>query len=173
MDRIKTGLTKMLPVQRELDNHILDKFPELKDEDLFDKRVLSLQIELGELANELPEVFKYWSHKKNNYANALEEYVDCLHFILSLGNKIKFTNVVMSPSKTNDMVASFIGLQGIIVAVKHAYHLGHTPDTHEQYQQLLDEFIRLGELIGFSWDNIEHAYFDKNKENCRRQANGY
>src|SRR5690625_5804429 len=81
------NLTKMFKIQKELDERIV-KEKDLKGVDLLDKKILSLQVELGELANELPEVFKFWSNKKNNYKKALEEYCDCLHFILSIGNEI-------------------------------------------------------------------------------------
>ena len=163
----------MFPIQRELDNHILDKYPELKEEELFDKRTLALQIELGELANELPEVFKYWSHKKNKYDEALEEYVDCLHFILSLGNSLCCNRVEIQPSKSDDIVKTFIELQGIIVVVRNAYHLQATMNAQNYYQRLCSEFMYLGQLIGFSWEQIEKAYMDKNNENYERQANGY
>ena len=78
------NLTKMFKIQKEQDERIV-KEKDLKGVDLLDKKILSLQVELGELANELPEVFKFWSNKKNNYKKALEEYCDCLHFILSIG----------------------------------------------------------------------------------------
>lgn len=167
-------LAPMFPIQKKLDSHILDKFPELKEVDLFDKRVLSLQIELGELANELPEVFKYWSHKKNQYDKALEEYVDCLHFILSIGNHINFDyEGVYQTTLETDIVVTFINLQGTIADMRSARHRGYTQTTHEAYQHLLNEFIRLGALIGFSWEQIEKAYYDKNKKNYERQENGY
>lgn len=171
---VEVNLTPLFPIQKQLDNHILDKFPELKNEDLFDKRVLSLQIELGELANELPEVFKYWSHKKNNYELALEEYVDCLHFILSIGNTLGYTSTVeiYSGNQTN-LVEAFIEIQGVIVDVRLAHHNRRAESIRREYNRLLTQFARLGELIGFSWSEIEQAYYDKNKENYKRQASGY
>ena len=46
-----------------------------------------IQSELGELMNELPTYFKYWKKTSaDNKEKALEEYVDCLHFAVSLLN---------------------------------------------------------------------------------------
>lgn len=171
---VEVILTPMFPIQKQLDDHILDKFPELRQEDLFDKRVLSLQIELGELANELPEVFKFWSHKKNNYELALEEYVDCLHFILSIGNAIGYKSVTdISSGYQSNTVEAFIELQAVIFDTRMAYHNKQEDLMQRHYERLLMQFARLGELIGFSWSQIEQAYYDKNKENYKRQANGY
>src|SRR5690625_4915991 len=95
------NLTKLFETQRILDEKIV-KEKGLEGQDLLDEKILALQVELGELANEW-RGFKYWSTdqkartevfetsplpneplvvKKNPL---LEEYVDCLHFILSIG----------------------------------------------------------------------------------------
>lgn len=47
--------------------------------------MLALLVEIGELANET-RCFKYWSNKPASEREViLEEYVDGLHFILSIG----------------------------------------------------------------------------------------
>ncbi len=49
------------------------------------KKMLALLVEIGELANET-RCFKYWSNKPASEREViLEEYVDGLHFILSIG----------------------------------------------------------------------------------------
>src|SRR5699024_6894313 len=83
------NLQPLFETQPKLDKRIVEQ-KELEEQDLLDKKILALQVELGELANELPEVFKFWSNKKNNYKKALEEYCDCLHFILSIGLEHNF-----------------------------------------------------------------------------------
>src|SRR5690625_3584703 len=114
------NLEKLFEIQAELDKRIVEKHG-LQNEDLLDKKILALQVELGELANEW-RGFKFWSEDqepnicdlpkgtctcrdcemyycdkvhestveaKNLYVNPLlEEYVDCLHFILSIGLEI-------------------------------------------------------------------------------------
>lgn len=177
---IQQHLQPMFTIQQQLDNHILENFPELKHVDLFDKRVLSLQIELGEFINELPEVFKFWSHKKNKYEAALEEYVDCLHFILSIGNEARCRIDKPIPvSGHDDVVELFLELQQIATHISHIRKMTDLPAVtkhdvvNQRYATMLGMFIRLGELIGFSWEDIEQAYHDKNDTNYERQRNGY
>ena len=74
------NLTKLLETQKLLRDRIGYNEP-----DRFEKLILALLVELGECVNELPEVFKFWSHKKNNREKALGEYVDVLHFALEVG----------------------------------------------------------------------------------------
>src|SRR5690625_5800529 len=81
------NLQKFAEQQKELDNAIIQK-NNLQNEYLINKKIIALHVEFSELLNELPETFKYWSNKKNNYKKALEEYVDCVHFAVSIGNDL-------------------------------------------------------------------------------------
>jgi dimeric dUTPase (all-alpha-NTP-PPase superfamily) len=77
-------LEKLFQMQKALDTHIEDKHS-LQDEDLFERKVLALLVEIGELANETRS-FKFWSVKPSSAKEViLEEFVDGVHFILSLG----------------------------------------------------------------------------------------
>lgn len=40
-------------------------------------------------------------------------------------------------------------------------------------QKGLELYIGLGEMLGFTWDQIEEAYYAKNKVNHERQNTGY
>src|SRR5699024_4388479 len=85
------NLNKLFPLQKQLDEHIV-KEKGLEGQDLLDKKILALQVELGELEF-YPEK---WSHCEGTGiegGRVLEEYVDCLHFILSIGNDLEFSNV--------------------------------------------------------------------------------
>src|SRR5690606_4443541 len=103
------NLSPLFDMQRKLDEHILDEHPELKGQDNLDWKIIALQVELGECANEW-RGFKKWSNDQKPRTNEpyhtyevfkgeqvpsveyrnplLEEYVDCLHFILSIGLEI-------------------------------------------------------------------------------------
>ncbi|MGG4002815.1 dUTP diphosphatase, partial [Geobacillus stearothermophilus] len=71
-------------MQRALDERIETEHG-LMEEDLFARKQLAFLVELGELANET-RCFKFWSIKPPAPAErVLEEYVDGLHFLLSLG----------------------------------------------------------------------------------------
>jgi dimeric dUTPase (all-alpha-NTP-PPase superfamily) len=41
------------------------------------------------------------------------------------------------------------------------------------YHELLASFIVLGEMLGFTWEQIEKAYLRKNAVNHQRQESGY
>src|SRR5699024_7652437 len=76
--------------QVELDAYITNNH-DLSGSDLFEKKILALFVELGELANET-RCFKFWSMKERNSNSViLEEYVDNIHFLLSLGLEKELT----------------------------------------------------------------------------------
>lgn len=208
---------KLFTTQKILDDRIV-KEKELDGQDLLDERILALQVELGELANEW-RGFKFWSEdreptkKKNLYWECgwcegsgtepatygedchncegqgvdglaktehplLEEYVDCLHFILSIGNEFGFNHSPVSDLVSNNIVNIFNDLYEIIPSVKSAIKYRHFTKrgnhvANVNFQMLLNVFSALGWKLGFTWQQIEQAYFDKNKINHERQDNGY
>lgn len=172
------NLQKLFEIQAELDKRIVEN-KWLQGQDLLDKKILALQVELGELANELPEYFKFWSNKKNNYKKALEEYCDCLHFILSIGNDLGVNEISdrhgitkINGSKTDQLTYQFLAIShnatDLYNTNKQAKEL--VPD---HYSVIFKHLLKIGELLGFTWKQIEQAYLDKNKINHERQENGY
>ncbi|HAQ08050.1 MAG TPA: dUTPase, partial [Bacillus bacterium] len=86
------NIEKLFRMQKELDRHI-ELQHGLVEEDLFDRKILALLVELGELANET-RCFKFWSLKPSSEKQViLEEFVDGIHFILSLGIECGFDDV--------------------------------------------------------------------------------
>ena len=168
------NLTKLFEIQRKLDDHIERKHPPKEGEDRLAKKILALKVELGELANELPEVFKFWSNKKNNYEKALEELVDCLHFILSIGLGLGITEIAVDSDYTEEtatdtFIELFNSVSGLVMDLRNF------PEFAKQsYEILFNTFIGLGEKhLGFTWKQIEQAYFKKNEINHQRQASDY
>lgn len=165
------NLTKLFETQRILDERIEKEHPRFEDEDRLAKKILALQVEVAELANELPEVFKFWSNKKNNYENALKEYVDGLHLILSIGLEMDYNLEELhienniKTHKYNDIAAQFIWLSNTVSNL--------FPYSGRDYDLLVYEFISLGEMLGFTWEQVETAYFEKNEINHTRQDTGY
>lgn len=182
------NLQKLFETQRELDKQIVEKH-NLHGKDLLDKKILALQVELGELANEW-RGFKFWSNDQKprtreyltNYTEQdsflgpgavwknplLEEYVDCLHFILSIGNDKKYNIYEYEPLKgrPQKVISCFRMMFNAIVDINHV-------NTVSNYNFLMGTFLRLGEMLGFTWEQIEQAYYDKNKINHARQEQGY
>lgn len=83
-------------MQVELDERII-KEKGLEGQDLISNTVLALQVEIGECGNEW-RYFKDWSNDRlPRRAKMLVEFVDCLHFILSLARQLH--EIVSQPSK--------------------------------------------------------------------------
>jgi dimeric dUTPase (all-alpha-NTP-PPase superfamily) len=165
------NLKHLFELQAKLDERIYKEHPVQEGEDRLTKKILALQVEFGELANELPEVFKFWSNKKNNYEKALEELVDCLHFILSIGLELDFTAIDVWKVKEATTTNQFIECFGTIYNMHFQKRVnGEVP--REMYEHLFACFIGLGEMLGFTWEQIEQAYYEKNKINHQRQDSG-
>lgn len=190
------NLVKLFDMQRQLDAHIEKEHPRQEGEDRLAKKILALQVELGELANE-NRCFKYWSNDQKPRTNhrfshmdtgrhehgswsvpvykdgQLEEYVDCLHFILSIGLELGIKNIpVGNVPRYQTLTEGFLDL------FKQVSVLATIPKEDVKVQRvhysiLLDMFVDLGEMLGYTWEQIEEAYMQKNAENHARQERGY
>lgn len=158
--------TKLFALQHELDSRIMKKH--CLTGDFFSERLLALQVEVGELANET-RCFKYWSVKPPSHrSEILEEYVDGIHFILSLGLVLRFETYVPKRDSCNvkNMVEQFLTIYNCISKL-------HSDQSIEMYGTLFSEYITLGAMLGFSEQDIEKAYLEKNVVNHERQERGY
>lgn len=171
------NLSKLFEMQAKLDAHIERKHPRKENEDRLAKKILALQVELGELCN-CWRGFKFWSHdqeprtvkyienRKHRQNPLLEEYVDCLHFLLSIGLESEigtFTDELM-PIKMGTIEMQFITLYKVTVTFL---------EDISYYQEMWELFLGLGEMLGFTPEQVESAYYEKNAENHRRQEVGY
>jgi len=110
----------------------------------------------------------------------LEEYVDCLHFILSIGlelgaeklfaNEVDFnigTRTITKPTlDAFDELFNQVSLLSQNVKVISFFR-------YDVYSDLFSTFTTLGDSLGFTENQIEQAYFEKNKINHERQESGY
>jgi dimeric dUTPase (all-alpha-NTP-PPase superfamily) len=169
------NLAKLFEMQRQLDEHIEKEHPRKPGEDRLAKKILALMVELGELANELPEVFKFWSYKKNNHEKALEEFCDGLHFLLSIGLEITEPDMLdlkrWNLTKADNITEQFLWLMSDVTELYNG--LCNDGISKFDYEILLLRFIHLGEMLDFSWQEIEEAYLRKNAVNHQRQETGY
>lgn len=184
------NLSKLFEAQKKLGKVGLFNY---QGEDRFNKLILALLVELGECANEW-RGFKFWSKDQEPRTNEpfhsvsfeiltgesfpdvkyrnllLEEYVDGLHFVLEIGIEHEFDEEVqyleVTPLKLDDIVYQFTELMR---ADWYMYDLGGGGYYHEG----LELYLGLGEMLGFTWEQIEQAYFEKNAINLIRQENGY
>ncbi|KXZ22378.1 dUTP diphosphatase [Bacillus nakamurai] len=110
----------------------------------------------------------------------LEEYVDCLHFILSIGNHINYKIVSTKELQAFfceiNLTEQFASLFEEIVYMAQATR-GHSPAEQAlakyRYVSLFQIFIGLGVMLDFTTEQIEAAYMEKNAVNHQRQQEGY
>lgn len=199
------SLEKMLAAQKKLDERIV-KEKGLEGKDLVANTYVALDVELGEMANEA-RWFKHWSEdreprtyglklgkspRENRYINPLlEEYIDSLHFFLSLAiQKGWEKQLYVYEEAILDLQAEGFdgGLSGayleMIYYLNKSYMENNRSEKIEKtFNKTLQEFnfntawflfIAIG-LIGFEFteEQIEQAYFAKNTINHQRQDNGY
>ncbi|GAA0726338.1 dUTP diphosphatase [Clostridium malenominatum] len=155
-------------LQEKLDHHILEKH-NLHGKAFFPNKILALQVEIAELANET-RCFKYWCNKgASPKSEILEEYVDCLHFILTLGLEKNYRDAEfnihienMQHNLTDQFLNLYVDINDFVVC-----------PSKDHYQTLFEDFLCLGLSLGFSEKDIESAYLNKNNMNHIRQLSGY
>ena len=208
-------LQELFDIQRELDQRIIEKHG-LQGDDLLPKKILALQVELGELANEA-RFWKFWSEDQElrtwhpnekdvcesckgepifiengkivgqcddcdgcgvHFHNPLlEEYVDCLHFILSIGIEIgadkvffEYTFDEIWESETKYMIDRYTLTEILSTLIEDCrWSMG----TSGYWESFFEQFADLGKKLGFSKDEVFEAYFNKHQINITRQETGY
>lgn len=134
--------------------------------DTMSKIVFAFHVELAELANEIG-FFKYWklSHSMNR-SRTLDEWADCLHFLLSYSNLRRYTPFLKDIEP---------------------FYLWEDYPLHELFYLLRDNdlsssgYVRLafsylfgiGLKLGFSEEELIAAYEKKHEENLKRMESGY
>ena len=183
--KIETLLAK----QRELDEFvIISKGLTIDPSDLYTMRVTAFLVELFEFANEL-RAFKFWSNKAPSSKDALlEEYVDALHFLLSITNTLTYVyedhsrqlnseiNIIIEKplsryflrknQEINIVMLDIAGLMGGELGADTFFW-------HEPLLKVWDNFMSLAKLCEFSNEDIEEAYNRKYEINIERQKQGY
>lgn len=187
-------IKEIYKMQEELDNSIIiKKNLNVDAKTLLNTRLLALYVELGEFEEERR---KYFANNTGNVMGsreirdkarekALEEYVDCMHFVFSIANALDLQDYI----KDYDLKDSIYvpnKSQFIIILSNFANYIGNwkywkaqkehdKSDLYFEWQQLLDSFIRMGinSLPSFNINEIEEAYKSKMKKNYERQENNY
>ncbi|WMT29979.1 dUTP diphosphatase [Bacillus aerius] len=135
----------------------------------------------AECANEW-RGFKFWSNDQQpREEKLLEEYVDCLHFILSIGNLTKYSkNNDVNDLKRNTLEAS--GVNAFLELFKEITFFNEVRKVSKNtiepahimiYERIFRSFIELGDFLGFTPEQIEDEYMKKNAVNHKRQQEGY
>ncbi|QOT01376.1 dUTP diphosphatase [Brevibacterium sp. JNUCC-42] len=113
------------------------------------------------------------------YNPLLEEYVDCLHFFLSIAWQIGLTAddlYTWDEELVNETSVVFTELLFMVARVNgHAFLSKPIPeDIKLEFRISLYIFFNLGEQrFGFTWEQITQAYMEKWQINIERQERGY
>ncbi|BAC14100.1 hypothetical conserved protein [Oceanobacillus iheyensis HTE831] len=154
-------------MQKQLDSYIEENHG-LEKADLFEKKILALLVELGELANET-RCFKFWSKKpRNKQSVILEEYVDVIHFLMSVGINKGYDSF----ESTNDQHINRSEIDQFQIVYEQTIMYKNEP-IKAKYEELFSSCIDLGNILGFSEEDIQRAYLEKNEINYKRQNQGY
>lgn len=154
------NIKKMLEAQKKLDEANLKKAG--IEEYPIEEVKTAYRVELGELLQEWKQ-FKFWKLSKGEIDRdkLIEEWADCMHFALSLENGYELDGK---------------DVQNII-------DFNMTNEIHEIYDIIDDcfaiddwvllETISLGLKLGFTLEELEKAYYRKNKINWDRVNSNY
>ncbi|MCM3489096.1 dUTP diphosphatase [Alkalihalophilus marmarensis] len=109
----------------------------------------------------------------------LEEYVDGLHFVLEEGIELyecgeldtlpTFEQVM--PLRHLTISKQYKSIIKNILLLEDDFEEGDLVDAH--YLALLGDFFGLGQMLGFTLEQIEQEYLRKNQINHKRQEEGY
>lgn len=153
--------------QRILDDYIMNSKGLLPSEVLTQKKIIAFKQEFGELLQRLPEVFKFWSNKKNLIDNeTLEEWVDGFHFLLSIGNDRGYNEEYHRVSLL--FLYDEADLDELTLDI---YNSSIT--TQNSYERAFRLYVAFILKLGYTEAEIETAYETKYQENFARQDRNY
>lgn len=111
----------------------------------------------------------------SSYRNPLlEEYVDCLHYLLIIGLTINIQE--RYADEVNFNIGARTKKSVALKVFKNCYRKIAIFDLYRSqriFMDLFSEFTTLGDALGFTEEQIEEAYYAKNDVNYKRLESGY
>lgn len=174
------NLFELCEIQAGLDGRIRkEKGIDLYQRDMLTNTLVALDIELAEFANDA-RWFKLWSNNQQPKETTLEEYVDSVHFFLSIANlqgwreyldiqliDIENTYDFSKPNRVAQLNQTFL-------EVKHQLARVYKVESTLAFTNAWTNFLAIGLMgFGYTWEQISDAYLAKNKINHERQNSGY
>ena len=166
------NLNVLLQHQKKLDKEInknSSTIPEF-NKDLINAKILAFITEIGEFANER-RVFKYWSKKEPaSIQRQLEEYVDSMHFLLSISNQLDYQIEKWKYSVEPEQGSK--NIKAILKVIEYAIIFINDVSQYN-FRMLINEFLKLSVTFEFKASDIYDAYIQKHYVNIQRQKNNY
>lgn len=101
----------------------------------------------------------------------LEEFVDCVHFLLSIGNYSGFTYSQGEPMDIQ--VYEMIDITPLFINFYHSVNRFRSEPLPNSYVDMWSYLFSIGNKLGITENDIYNAYLEKNKINFERQESGY
>ena len=101
-----------------------------------------------------------------NRKKTLEEFVDCVHFALSIGNDLGYTEHKYTTIEDMDITKLSLGLTNLVTLLPEARYKRHI-------ESVFNFLIKYGHQLGFTEKDVIQAYMEKNEVNYERQASNY
>ncbi len=165
---MKYDFTKISLNQKKLDNYILDKMEiEINKDRYWNNRIIALNVELNELINEI-KFFKYWKKNKEIDQNKInEEFIDCLHFLFSIGNTLGYEKwiFITDDFKRPIELIYFDLTKNILMLLEEKSTI--------VFGRVFKNLIEIAWELNLTNEQIHEIYSFKNKVNYERQDNNY
>jgi len=160
------NLQELFTMQKTLDAYIQSE--KNISHDVFLEKGLALLIELAELANET-RCFKFWSEKGPSEKGVLlEEYVDSIHFLLSLGIEMNINDLEKWPPEHPEESLTLLFLHTQVSINQFLLE-----PTKVSYADVWSWYGAIATNLGFTHEEVLRAYVEKNEKNYERQRTGY
>lgn len=181
------NIAKMVLLQKDLDEVINKNHPIELNEDRTANKIAALVVELAEFANEA-RFFKYWSEDREPRTTALEEYVDGVHFFISVALDKGWEKALYVPEERfirieekgfpGGITEAFNGVVYNLVKSQYEGNAKYKGEHYRSSENFFNEawflFMAIGLVAyGYTEEDIEAAYILKNVENHSRQNNNY
>ena len=114
---------------------------------------------------------QYVTEKQAHRLTLIEECSDALHFILSLANQIDYEIVELG--KHFKISEDADSLEKNFLFLNHVIGLREFKHFHSDLEMIIDVFFIYINQLGIAQQELEQAYYDKNKINYERLENGY
>lgn len=163
---MKINISEIINLQKKLDENI-NKKHNINFEKELNKRKLALLVEICEMIN-VNRCFKFWSSNNSYDKNKLgDEFVDCLHFILSLSIHYNMSKMEFEiPINTYD---NYELTDKVLKLIESGLNIKNAIDCEIFIFNLFD----LSYTFGFKAVDIIDFYKKKNEINFKRQKDNY
>lgn len=163
---MKLDLSQVWESQKSLDFIIQQKHNISINEEIINKQVIALIVEIAEFANEI-KTFKYWKKDQTrNEAKVLEEYADVLHFFISLAIKNNIDPFFEIGTYEGDINNNLLKI------LKNVVKFEETKNANFLMAGFIS-FLEISQWLNYSIDTMIDSYYQKLKINFDRVASNY